>query len=63
MAMAKVLIIIEVTDALLCRCKCRRGYTGRYCERAPTCRKRKSRKFVEENGCRCRCRYGDKLYK
>ena len=54
-------ISIGVSNALfvmLCRCKCRRGYTGRYCERAPTCRKRKSRKFVEENGCRCRCRYG-----
>ena len=34
------------------RCKCRRGYTGRYCERAPTCRKKKTRKYVEENGCR-----------
>ena len=34
------------------RCKCKRGYTGRYCERAPTCRKKKTRKYVEENGCR-----------
>ena len=34
------------------RCRCRRGFTGRYCERAPTCRKKKTRKYVEENGCR-----------
>lgn len=36
------------------KCDCKRGYTGRYCERAPTCRKKKTRKFMEENGCRSR---------
>jgi len=36
------------------KCSCKRGYTGRYCERAPTCRKKKTRKYLEENGCRSR---------
>ena len=36
------------------QCSCKRGYTGRYCERAPSCRKKKSRKYIEENSCRSR---------
>ena len=34
------------------KCQCKRGYIGRYCERAPTCRKKKTRNYIEENGCR-----------
>ena len=43
------------------KCSCKRGYTGRYCERAPTCRKKKTRKYLEENGCRSRKLVSTKL--
>lgn len=36
------------------QCSCKRGHTGRYCERAPSCRKKKTKKYLEENGCRSR---------
>merc|ERR1712181_199426 len=36
------------------KCKCKRGFAGRYCERAPSCRKKKAKQFVRENGCRSR---------
>ena len=45
------------------RCRCRKGFTGRYCERAPTCRKRKQRQYVEENGCRSRKLVSQKICK
>lgn len=35
-------------------CKCKKGWDGRYCERAPTCRKRKEKQVLEENNCRAR---------
>merc|ERR1719239_1782295 len=36
------------------RCRCKRGFAGRYCERAPSCRKKKVKQFLKENGCRSR---------
>jgi len=45
------------------KCQCKRGFAGRYCERAPTCRKRKSRKYIEENGCRSRKLVSQKICK
>jgi len=36
------------------RCRCKRGFAGRYCERAPSCRKKKIKQFLKENGCRSR---------
>merc|ERR1740137_191160 len=45
------------------KCKCRRGYAGRYCEKVPTCRKKKSRRYLEENGCRSKRLLSQKLCK
>jgi len=36
------------------QCKCKRGWDGRYCEKAPTCRKQKQRRTIQENNCRSR---------
>ncbi|XP_076624299.1 slit guidance ligand isoform X1 [Colletes latitarsis] len=35
-------------------CRCQTGWHGRYCEKAPTCRKEHTREFYSENGCRSR---------
>ena len=35
-------------------CKCQIGWQGRYCEKAPTCRKEHIREFYTANGCRSR---------
>ncbi|XP_014246205.1 protein slit isoform X2 [Cimex lectularius] len=35
-------------------CKCLPGWSGKYCEQAPTCRKEQTREFYVENGCRSR---------
>merc|ERR1712244_200681 len=43
--------------------KGRRGYAGRYCERVPTCRRKKTRSYLEENGCRSRKLLSQKLCK
>merc|ERR1719347_1451971 len=45
------------------KCKCRRGYAGRYCERVPTCRRKKTRSYLEENGCTSRKLLSQKLCK
>ncbi|RWS23730.1 protein slit-like protein [Leptotrombidium deliense] len=33
-------------------CKCKPGWTGKFCDEAPTCQKLVRREFIEENGCR-----------
>ncbi|XP_044585787.1 protein slit isoform X1 [Cotesia glomerata] len=35
-------------------CRCQTGWQGRYCEKAPTCRKEHTREYYSENGCRSR---------
>ncbi|XP_047346786.1 protein slit isoform X5 [Vespa velutina] len=35
-------------------CRCQTGWYGRYCEKAPTCRKEHTREYYSENGCRSR---------
>ncbi|KAJ8682332.1 hypothetical protein QAD02_018124, partial [Eretmocerus hayati] len=35
-------------------CKCQIGWQGRYCEKAPTCRKEHTREYYTANGCRSR---------
>ncbi|XP_063990691.1 protein slit isoform X1 [Diachasmimorpha longicaudata] len=35
-------------------CRCQIGWQGRYCEKAPTCRKEHTREYYSENGCRSR---------
>ncbi|XP_046659132.1 protein slit isoform X2 [Homalodisca vitripennis] len=35
-------------------CKCQPGWSGKYCEQAPTCRKEQTREYYSENGCRSR---------
>lgn len=35
-------------------CKCQPGYSGRYCETAPTCTKVQTREYYQENGCKSR---------
>ncbi|XP_051157460.1 protein slit isoform X1 [Leptopilina boulardi] len=35
-------------------CRCQLGWQGRYCEKAPTCRKENTREYYSENGCRSR---------
>ncbi|XP_058798231.1 protein slit isoform X2 [Phymastichus coffea] len=35
-------------------CKCQIGWQGRYCEKAPTCRKEHIREYYTANGCRSR---------
>ncbi|XP_073994613.1 slit guidance ligand isoform X3 [Rhodnius prolixus] len=35
-------------------CKCLPGWSGKYCEQAPTCRKEQTREFYSEKGCRSR---------
>lgn len=36
------------------KCRCKRGFAGRYCKKAPTCRKKKTKRYYYENGCRSR---------
>ncbi|KAG1665085.1 Protein slit [Nymphon striatum] len=36
------------------RCHCRQGWTGQFCEKAPSCQKHQKRQYMEENGCRSR---------
>merc|ERR1711892_1568835 len=45
------------------KCQCRRGYAARYCEKVPSCRKKKSRRYLEENGCRSKRLLSQKLCK
>ncbi|XP_023210446.1 protein slit-like [Centruroides sculpturatus] len=33
-------------------CECRKGWSGTYCDQAPTCQKEQYREYFEENGCR-----------
>ncbi|BES89823.1 Slit protein [Nesidiocoris tenuis] len=35
-------------------CKCLPGWSGKYCEQVPTCRKEQTREFYLDNGCRSR---------
>ncbi|XP_076059320.1 slit guidance ligand isoform X2 [Oratosquilla oratoria] len=35
-------------------CKCRTGWSGKYCDERPTCRKEKFTEYYVENGCRSR---------
>ncbi|XP_043269107.1 protein slit isoform X1 [Venturia canescens] len=35
-------------------CRCQTGWQGRYCEKASTCRKKHTREYYSENGCRSR---------
>nr|XP_027218511.1 protein slit-like [Penaeus vannamei] len=35
-------------------CRCRTGYSGRFCDQAPSCRKEQFTEYYVENGCRSR---------
>uniref|UniRef100_A0A0P4W5L7 Protein slit n=1 Tax=Scylla olivacea TaxID=85551 RepID=A0A0P4W5L7_SCYOL len=36
------------------KCRCRTGWSGRFCDQAPTCRKEQFTEYYVENGCRSR---------
>ncbi|XP_076372429.1 protein slit-like isoform X3 [Tachypleus tridentatus] len=39
-------------DSYTYQCKCYRGWSGQFCNQAPTCQKEQTRAFYVENGCR-----------
>ncbi|RWS18005.1 protein slit-like protein [Dinothrombium tinctorium] len=40
------------TDHLSYECKCKPGWSGPFCDQAPTCQKQVKREHIHENGCR-----------
>ncbi|CAH1393719.1 unnamed protein product [Nezara viridula] len=45
--------VAKTPSEYACKCKLP-GWSGKYCEQAPTCRKEQTREFYSENGCRSR---------
>ncbi|XP_069958777.1 protein slit-like isoform X2 [Cherax quadricarinatus] len=42
------------SDGFDYKCRCRTGWSGRFCDQAPTCRKEQFTEYYVENGCRSR---------